>query len=108
MQLFQVGDKVWLEAKNLKLLYGTPKLLPRRYRPFKVSEIVSPVAYRLTLRPRWNIHPVFHASLLTLARETTMNGPLYSQPPPDIIDGKPEYEVERILDERYSGRARKH
>src|SRR6202008_4940954 len=105
---FQTGDKVWLEARNLKLPYGTPKLMPRRYGPFKLSEIVSPVAYRLILPPRWNIHPVFHASLLTPAHETTMNGPLYSQPPPDIINGEPEYEVERILDERITGRARRH
>src|SRR6201999_1143597 len=105
---FQKGDKVWLEARNLKLPYGTPKLLPRRYGPFKISEIVSPVAYRLALPPRWNIHPVFHASLLTPAHETKMNGPLYSQPPPDIIDGEPEYEVERILDERFTGRDKRH
>src|SRR6201999_893320 len=105
---FQQGDKVWLEARNLKLPHGTPKLLPRRYGPFKISEIVNPVAYRLALPPHWNIHPVFHASLLTPAHETTMNGPLYSQPPPDIIDGEPEYEVERILDERFSGRAKRH
>src|SRR6201999_1309244 len=102
------GDKVWLEARNLKLPYGTPKLLPRRYGPFMVSEIVSPVAYRLTLPPHWNIHPVFHVSLLTPAHETTMNRTLYSKPPPDIIDGEPEYEVERILDERFSGKAWKH
>src|ERR1700742_572290 len=73
-QLFQVGDKVWLEAKNLKLPYGTPKLLPRQYRPFKISEIVNPIAYHLVLPPCWNIHPVFHMSLLTLAHETSMNG----------------------------------
>src|SRR6202008_1556336 len=105
---FQKGDKVWLEAHNLKPPYGTPKLLPRRYGPFTVSEIVSPVAYRLTLPPRWNVYPVFHVSLLTPAHETPMNGPLYARPPPDIIDGEPEYEVERILDERFSGRARRH
>src|SRR6201999_4327024 len=104
----QKGDKVWLEARNLKLPHGTPKLLPRRYGPFKISEIVNPIAYRVALPPRWNIHPVFHASLLTPVHETPMNGPLYLQPPPDIIDGEPEYEVKRILDEQFTGRNKRH
>ncbi len=59
------GQEVWLEAKNLSLPYGSVKLAPRRHGPFRIEEVISPVAYRLRLPPQWTIHPVFHASLLT-------------------------------------------
>ena len=40
---------------------------------------------------------VFHASLLTPYRETDQHGPNFLEPLPDIIEGEPEWEVERIL-----------
>src|SRR5712672_148309 len=46
---FKRGDQVWLEATNLKLPYHTLKLAPRRQGPFHVTEVISPVAYRLAL-----------------------------------------------------------
>ena len=36
-----------------------------------------------------------------------MHGPNYLEPPPDLINGEEEYEVEAILDSRRSGRGRK-
>jgi hypothetical protein len=63
---FSVGENVWLEGTNLKLSVNlTSKLSPRRYGPFKVVTIISPVAYQIELPPHWKIHNVFHASLLT-------------------------------------------
>ena len=47
------------------------------------------------------IHPVFHVDLLTRYRETAAHGPNYKKPPPDIINGKPEWEVEKIINSRY-------
>ena len=44
-----VGQKVWLEAKNLALPYGTIKLAPRCYGPFKITKVLSLVMYRLEL-----------------------------------------------------------
>ena len=41
------GDKVWLEGRNLKLYYPFKKLAPRREGPFKIIQVVSPVAYKL-------------------------------------------------------------
>ena len=74
---WQIGHKVWLEAKNLPVPYGTVKLAPRQYGPFTITQVVSPVAYRLQLPPSWKIHPVFHASLLTSYTETPERGPNY-------------------------------
>jgi hypothetical protein len=95
--LFNVGNKVWLEGTNLKCLEGTPKLSPRQYRPFRVAAKISHVAYRLDLPETWKIHNVFYAPLLTPYQETPEHGPNFLEPPPDIIDDKPEWEVERIL-----------
>jgi hypothetical protein len=33
------GQKVWLNAKNLTLLYGSIKLAPRRHGPFTIEEV---------------------------------------------------------------------
>ena len=35
--LFKTGDKVWLEAKNLKLPYQSLKLVPKRHGPFRIK-----------------------------------------------------------------------
>jgi len=54
----------------------------------------------------WRIHDVFHASLLSPYHETTAHGPNFSRPPPDLIEGKEEQEIERVLDHRLFGRQR--
>ena len=41
---WSIGQLAWLEGKNLPLPYGTAKLAPRRYGPFKITRIISPVA----------------------------------------------------------------
>ena len=65
---------------------------------------VSPVAYQLDLPRAWTIHDVFHASLLTPYRETDAHGLNFTRPPPELIGGEEEYEVESISAHRYFGR----
>jgi len=105
---FTVGSKVWLEGTNLRLPSNTTlKLSPRRYRPFKVVSQTSKVAYKLELPSTWKIHDVFHASLLTPYKETDQHGPNFIKPPPDILEGEPEWEVKKILKERSFGHWKK-
>ncbi len=94
--MFKNGQKVWLEAQNLALPYGSIKLAPRRHGPFSITQVISPVAYKLALPHQWTIHPVFHASLLTPYSETKEHGENYSRPPPDLVGGGEQYEVEAI------------
>jgi len=94
---FKEGDQVWLEASNLKLPYHTPKLAPRCQGPFHVSKVISPVAYQLALPLSWGIHDVFHTSLLLPYQETTIHGPNFTHPPPNLIEDEKEYEVEAII-----------
>jgi hypothetical protein len=49
------------------------------------------------------IHNVFHVDLLSPYKEIEAYGTPYMRPPPDIKEGKEEYEVEAILDMRYFG-----
>jgi hypothetical protein len=102
--VFQEKELVWLEAKNLRLPYGMPKLLPRRYSLFQIEKMINPVTFKLCLPTHWNIHPVFHTSLLTPFQTTEMYSPTTSRPSPEIINGEPEYEVESILNHKGKGK----
>ena len=66
------------------------------------------VAYQLKLPSEMKIHDVFHIDLLLPYKETEEYGPGYMRPPPDLIEGEEEYEVESIRDIRCKGRSRKH
>ena len=91
------GEQVWLEGKNLRTSHPTVKLHPKHFGPFKITEILSKMTYRLNLPPTWKIHNAFHGSLLTPYYETPECGPNYLEPPPELVDGELEYEVEEIL-----------
>jgi hypothetical protein len=103
---YKEGDLVWLEGKNLRINQPTAKLAPRRHGPFKITQVMSAINYRLELPTQWSIHPVFHIDLLTPYKETTMHGPNFTRPTPELIDGEEEYSVEKILDSRHFGRRR--
>jgi Chromo (CHRromatin Organisation MOdifier) domain len=101
---YHSGQKVWLEAKNLPLQYRSPKLAPRCHGPFKIIREISPVTYQLDLPHQWNIHPIFHASLLTPFIETNSHSPNFSRPPPNLIKGEAEYKVKDIQAHRQFGK----
>jgi Chromo (CHRromatin Organisation MOdifier) domain len=42
---------------------------------------------------------VFHVDLLTPYHETKEHGANYTQPPPELINGEEEYEVEEIIND---------
>jgi chromodomain-containing protein len=103
---YQVEDQVWLEATHLRLPYQSTKLAPKCHGPFSIMRVVSPVAFQLCIPMAWNIHNVFHASLLSPYHESLEHRPNYSRPPPDLLEGEEEYEVEHIINHQHSGRAR--
>jgi hypothetical protein len=61
---FSIDDLAWLSTKNLPLRAGTRKLAALFAGPFRVTKIVSPVAFKLALPTEWRIHDVFHVSQL--------------------------------------------
>ena len=46
---FSKGDKVWLEARNLKRHIINPKFVPKREGPFTITKVLSPIVYQLCL-----------------------------------------------------------
>src|SRR5882672_9920837 len=97
---YQKGQKVWLEGTNLHTTHPTVKLRPKRYGPFKITEVLGPTTYRLELPAQWKIHNAFHGSLLLPYYETKEHGRNFPEPAPDLIEGQPEWEVEELLDSR--------
>ena len=93
---WKAGDKVWLEMTNLHM-NGPKKLQMKQTSPFDVKEVIFYTAFCLHIPSWWKIHPVFHASLLSMCKETMEHGPNFLQPPPDLIEGEEEYKVEVIL-----------
>ena len=103
---FEIGDKVWLEARNLRRNVVDPKFAPKREGPFKIKKVLSTLSYQLELPKAWKIHPTFHISLLSPYKETDTHGPNYIRPPPELVNGKEEYKVERIL--KHQGHPKRH
>jgi RNase H-like domain found in reverse transcriptase/Integrase zinc binding domain/Chromo (CHRromatin Organisation MOdifier) domain/Integrase core domain len=105
--VYQKGDKVWLDAMNLTSTRPTKKLEEKRYGPFEVLEKVGFSSYRLGIPAAWKIHPVFNECLLRPVVEPRFTWQdVYDQPPPDIVDAEEVYEVQEILDTRVRKRGR--
>ncbi len=102
---FKVGDKVMLRTKNY--LSGEKKFRPKRKLaakwagPFELIEKVSSTAFRVRLPPKWQIHDVIHvANFWPAVVDDKFELREDVQPPPDLIEGMEEYEVEAILKRR--------
>jgi hypothetical protein len=96
---FEKGDKVWLDSRNLKMIYHK-KMKPKHERPFEITEVLGPVTYRLKLLMSWWIHNVFHATLLWPYKKNEIYGEIYTEPPPQLLEGEEVYEIETILNDR--------
>jgi len=103
---YKEGDLVWLEGRHLCTNQPTAKLAPKRHGPFPITQVMSPINYRLKLPTQWSIHDIFHIDLLTPYRETNIHRSNYLRPTPDLINNEEEYEIKRILDSRRHGRGR--
>jgi len=100
--VFKPGDQVYLDASDIKTTHLFPKLSHRRLGPFEVERQVGLLAYRLKLPYGLRkLHPVFNVVKLSAAPNDLIPGrkPL-ALPPPIVIDGEPEWEVEEVLDSR--------
>ena len=73
------------------------KLRPKRFGPFKITEQLSSVTYRLNLSPSWKLHNAFHATLLSSYWEMVIYRKNYLMLAPELINREQEWEVESIL-----------
>ncbi len=104
---YKLNQQVWLDTSHLKLPHQKAKLTPKRLGPFTITKEISPVAYQLALPANWRIHDVFHALLLNPYHETAVHGLNFTRPPPDLIEGEEEFEVERIVTHWEFGRSKR-
>jgi len=104
--VFQPGDQVYLDASDIKTTHLSPKLSHRRLGLFEIKRQVEPLAYRLKLPHRLRqLHPVFNVVKLSAIPDDPIPGRKPRAPPPPIVvDGEPEWEVEEVLDSRWHWR----
>jgi len=100
---FVPGAQVLLSTTHLRLKESnSSKLRLRWVGPFSVVRAVGPVAFELALPAEWKIHPVFHASLLKPFVSPSVFPPHSpTRPPPILVDGHPEWYVEKIVGEKF-------
>jgi hypothetical protein len=70
---FNVRDKVWLQAKQIKVHQQSAKLGPKQLGPFKVTEVRNDIDYKLALPPALRIHDVFHVNCLSPYKGNEVN-----------------------------------
>jgi Chromo (CHRromatin Organisation MOdifier) domain len=105
----QEGDQVWLDGMNITTSHPFAKLEPKHYGPFPITEVISDVVFKLKLPYQWlkcKVQPMFHMSLLSPYKEMEEHGPNFLKPPPEVIEGTEEYEVEVILRDKTIRRKR--
>ena len=99
----KIGTKVYVDSTGINLdIYSerpSKKLNPLYCGPFEILDRVGPVSYLLKLPASHpNLHPIFHISKLRSISDSEFRG-LRRTKLPTIPDQ--EYEVERILDNRF-------
>jgi len=104
--VFKPGDRVYLDTSDIKTTCPSPKLSHRRLGPFEIKHQVGPSAYRLKLSHGLRqLHLVFNVVKLSAAPDDPIPGRKPQAPPPPIIvNGEPEWEVEEVLDSRWHRR----
>jgi len=99
---YKVGDLVLLSMKDLKWqMKGrrSEKLMEHFVGPYKIKEIVSSNAIELELPKTIKIHPIVNISRIRLYKPQ-VEGQKKVLLKPVVIEGKEEFEVERILNKR--------
>jgi hypothetical protein len=103
---FQVGQYVWLDARNIRTLRPQKKLDWKNLGPYQITEVISPYAYKLDLPRSIRIYPVFNVNLLHPAATDPVPGQRQDAQPPIEVEGLEEWAVEEILDSRWERRGR--
>ena len=90
--MYKPGDRVYLDASDIKTTCLSLKLLHRRLGPFKIESQVGPSAYRLKLPHEVRqLYPVFNVVKLSATLEDPILGrKLQALLPPIVVDGKEE------------------
>jgi hypothetical protein len=50
----KVGNRVWVDMSDIKMMYLSPKFSDKQLSPFKVMKVVGKGAYKLELPPHYS------------------------------------------------------
>ncbi|TKA56080.1 hypothetical protein B0A49_12436 [Cryomyces minteri] len=90
---YKVGDKVWLNTRNIHTERPSKKLDWKATGPHTVKAVISPYAYELDLPSSMkDLHPVFHTSLLRPATGDPLPGQVNAVPLPVVVNGEEEWD----------------
>lgn len=95
-----ISQRVWLKAHNLPIKVASRKMAAKRTAPCKIAKKLGLVTYELSLPKTWKIHNRFHVTLLAPVEENDIYSQHFLKPPPDLVKGKEEWEVEAIVGHR--------
>jgi hypothetical protein len=97
--VYKVHDRVWLNLRNVRSKRSSKKI-DWLHPKYEVLEVPTPYTVRLNVPT--SVHPVFHVDLVRLAATDPLPSQVVddSEPPPVMVEGELEYEVEAILDMR--------
>lgn len=100
-RLFQIGEKVYLSIKYLKLRLPCKKLCPKLIEPFPIIKIINLVTGDLKFPCQLGkIHLVFHRSFLKPVIGSGLRPVAWVAPDPNVVQRETHYKVKRILDSR--------
>ncbi|XP_057673991.1 uncharacterized protein LOC130904907 isoform X1 [Corythoichthys intestinalis] len=103
--LYQAGQRVYLSSADLPPQVSSKKLAPRYVGPFPIDSVLSPTAVRLKLPAAMKqVHPVFHVSKIKPVSSSPLMPSAPAPPPPQFVDGHPQWKVRRLLKVRRCGR----
>jgi hypothetical protein len=95
---YSTGDLGKLIGKNFQLRHPCKNLHHKLHGLFEITEVLSSMAVRLHLPAKWNIHMVFHVSVLEPFvqghREVIIQNGLEAADP---IEADDEYQVEEVI-----------
>lgn len=100
---YQVGDKVFLNAKNIKTKRPSKKLDCKNLGPFVVIKVVGSHSCQLQLPENLkSVYPIFHTSLLRPDPDNPIPGQTNEPNPPIEIDkfGEKLCEVDAVVSSR--------
>ena len=96
----KVGDEVLINPHSLELVETKGKghkLVQRKIGPFEITQVISPMAYRLRLPDTYPMHNVVNIQhLIKYHRSPDQQRPRLANPR-DLLKSSEEYEVEKIV-----------
>ena len=96
--VYQPGDRVWLNARNITTRRPSVKLDHKCRGPFPITALSGKYACRLKLPATRKVHKVIHVRLQEPAASDPFPGQIIPPGPPVEVDGAEDWEVMDLLD----------